>query len=154
MNTESRNQSSMHIDKMSTKDWGFVILENDKANSSHTFMNQHGHSVDWEFYINTAKITNVAEVDKSFRIIAKDAKGNNISSTAPASKPSSTTTMYTAEAYGQNSEAYKTINVPEYRMDVVPYITKIETKERQSSKSCKASINLGYLSFRRKYCFI
>ena len=112
-------------DKVSEYGWGFKVLDSDDVNANHTFMSQSGHSIDWEFYIDTAKINKTCGLDKSFKILALDAKNKNQSVQSEVSKPNSTTTPYTTLAY--TDKTYEQMNVPTYRMDVVPYITKLYT---------------------------
>ena len=64
-------------DKVSENGWGFKVLDSDDVNANHTFMSQSGHSIDWEFYIDTAKINKTCGLDKSFKILALDAKNKN-----------------------------------------------------------------------------
>ena len=112
-------------DKVSENGWGFKVLDSDDVNANHTFMSQRGHSIDWEFYIDTAKINETCGLDKSFKILALDAKNKNQSVQSEVSKPNSTTMPYTTLAY--TDKTYEQMNVPTYRMDVVPYITKLYT---------------------------
>ena len=118
-------------DKVSENGWGFKVLASDDVNASHTFMSQSGHSVDWEFFIDTAKIKGTCGLDKSFKILALDAKNKNQSAQSEVSKPDSTTTPYTTVAY--TDKTYEQMNVPAYRMDVVPYISGIHTMQRTQS---------------------
>lgn len=118
-------------DKVSENGWGFKVLASDDVNANHTFMSQRGHSIDWEFYIDTAKINKTCGLDKSFKILALDAKNKNQSVQSEVSKPNSTTTPYTTLAY--TDKTYEQMNVPTYRMDVVPYISGIHTMQRTQS---------------------
>ncbi|MCR5124653.1 MAG: hypothetical protein K6B43_05605 [Treponema sp.] len=81
------------------------------------YFGQKGHKVYWTLSIDTSKISTVAEKDVSLTVIAIDHKGNPTVTTAV--KPDTT-------------DGYKvtdgTTNVPTYQMDVVPYITGVETK--------------------------
>jgi hypothetical protein len=83
-------------------DWRFSV---DAAGQ--VYNNSQGHIVNWRLDINTAKISMAAAADRAFRILAQDGNPN--------------------DSGEQNSQtgASKT---PYYQMDVVPYITEIETR--------------------------
>jgi len=73
------------------------------------YFDQRGHFVKWTLSIDTAKIEGVAATDVELTVTAKD-KGNNSSSTEKV----------------ENEDETKE-NVPSYKVDVVPYITGLET---------------------------
>lgn len=77
---------------------------------------QDGHTVDWYLSIDTSMISNVAGKDKAFTIVAMDAAGKK--STIYASGSEDQTKV------DDNGTLHKT---PYYKVDVVPYITGIET---------------------------
>ena len=88
--------------------------------------------VNYKLAVNTAKITTVAATDVAVQVQAKDrgAPTLNAAGTAIASytsKPSNTSTTQTS------GEAYSDDNTPYYKMDVVPYITKISTSNRKKA---------------------
>jgi hypothetical protein len=88
-------------DQWGSKGWKFTV---DTGTQVH---DQTGHRVNWRLDIDTAKIAGTAETNRVFRILAGDAVNN--------SEESDTQTAAGAET-------------PRYRMDVVPYITELETR--------------------------
>ncbi|MFP3043947.1 hypothetical protein LQZ19_19210, partial [Treponema primitia] len=74
---------------------------------------QAGHKVNWRLDIDTNRITNIAAVDRPFRVLARDFP----MPTANTSLEDSTQTIAAAKT-------------PYYRMDVVPYISSITTGVR------------------------
>ena len=85
--------------------------------------------VKFKLAVNTAKITTVAATDVAVQVQAKDrgAPTLNAAGTAIASyTPKSSNTSATQTS----GEAYSDSNTPYYKMDVVPYITKISTGKR------------------------
>jgi hypothetical protein len=86
----------------SKDEWKFTV---DTAGQVHN--NVRGHIVKWRLDINTAKITGVTAADRAFRILSEDAHPND-----------------SAESNVQTG----TFETPYYRMDVVPYITEVETR--------------------------
>jgi hypothetical protein len=86
----------------STDGWHFSV---DAASQVHN--NGQGHLVNWRLDINTAKIKNVAAVDRVFRVLTQDGYPNDS---------------------GESDVQTGTAKTPYYRMDVVPYITEIETR--------------------------
>lgn len=88
--------------------------------------------VNYKLAVNTAKITTVAATDVAVQVQAKDrgaptlnAAGTAIASYTP--KASKTSIIQTS------GEAYSDDNTPYYKMDVVPYITKISTSNRKKA---------------------
>jgi hypothetical protein len=73
---------------------------------------QEGHKVTWQLDVDTTRIAGVAAVDRIFRIIARDQR--------PAANTPNEDTVQTSAAAKTNY----------YRMDVVPYVTGIETPVR------------------------
>ncbi|GHV68189.1 hypothetical protein AGMMS49928_07040 [Spirochaetia bacterium] len=94
------------IDKWSTDDGWKMTLSNE-------VINEDGHSVDWRLDLDTNKrlVANLVKADQAFRIRVRDTFVNN--------SPDPGTAQTTAAA----KTAY-------YRMDVVPYISGIETSVR------------------------
>ncbi|AEF84647.1 hypothetical protein TREPR_2079 [Treponema primitia ZAS-2] len=72
---------------------------------------QEGHKVNWRLDLDTSKIADYAASDRAFRVIARD------SSNTPSLGTATQTTTAAAKT-------------PYYRMDVVPYISKISTGVR------------------------
>lgn len=96
------------------QNWSFAVDEDD----SEAYFNQKGHKIKWSFSIDTAEIDDVAKVDRLARVITMDASSRE--NTSPTS----------ANTSDLSDGKY---NVPSYKMDVVPYISKIETKVRSAS---------------------
>ncbi len=81
------------------------------GSSSAPHFDQNGHKVYWQLDLNTAKITGAADTDVYARILAEDHVPANISS----------------ESASGSSGHDATYNNPFCKMDVVPYITSIDT---------------------------
>ena len=105
--------------------WKFNIVTDvnsklpDSNGEDKAFFDQRGHRVAWELYFDTAHLTNVAGLDKSVRVMAVDSRGT---------LPSRTTNATATDEQKQDGKAYAATNKPTYQMDVVPYITEIETE--------------------------
>ncbi len=106
--------------------WKFNIVTDvnsklpDSNGEDKAFFDQRGHRVAWELYLDTAKLTNVAGLDKSVRVMAVDSRGT---------LPSSTTNATATDEQKEDGKAYAATNKPTYKMDVVPYITAIHTRD-------------------------
>lgn len=98
-------------DQWTTNGWEFSV--NDVS------LSQEGHQISWQLDWDTSRITNVAATDRNIRILAVDRRGDrtNASSESAVNSPSDVTTN----------------NRPFYRVDVVPYITSINTPNRTAS---------------------
>ena len=94
--------------------WNFAVDESD----SEAYFNQRGHKIKWTFSIDTAEIDGVAKNDRTAHVLTLDASSKQNTSPTTASTSDTTDGKY---------------NVPSYRMDVVPYITGIVTRERAFS---------------------
>jgi hypothetical protein len=92
------------IDRWVDKGWKFTV--NTGAGSDHVH-DQTGHSVSWRLDIDSSRIAGVAAEDRAFRILAKDGVPND-------SAESNTQTAADQTSY--------------YRMDVIPYVTEVETR--------------------------
>lgn len=103
------------MDQWSAQGWKFTVTPD--------YLDQTGHRVTWQLDINTAKITNVAAIDRLIRVIAEDGRVDALENPTP--NPSSEIPNPTA--------VVSTNNVPKYRMDVVPYISSISTPKRTTS---------------------
>jgi hypothetical protein len=90
------------IDQWETGGWKFTV---DTANQVH---DQSGHQVSWRLDIDTAKITNAADTNREFRTLARDGNTN--------------------DSVENNTQTEAGAETPYYRMDVVPYITEVETR--------------------------
>lgn len=92
------------------------------------YFNQNGHKVFWTLSLNTEKITGSANADVSVTVKATDAKGSNETSTTNI-------VAATTDSEGNRTIVDGTTNYPIYKMDVVPYITKVTTYLSNMSKS-------------------
>ncbi len=131
------------------KGWGFVAED--------VYLNGNGHMVHWTLTVDTAKRTNVAEVDKAIVVYAIDARGTDDTKTSNHSGTTQTTltsykwgdvsegesalSTYFTDIYGNtpvtestpaSTVVYKSPvasnMTPYYKVDVVPYITEIKTE--------------------------
>lgn len=90
-------------------------------------LDQGGHRVNWTFSIDTEKITDVADADVNLTVSATD-KGSNSSSTEKV-----------------ESEDKTKKNVPSYKVDVVPYITGVQTALSVVNKRYPTSVSRSAL---------
>ena len=95
--TMNDNGWCFSVDKTGTKD-------------NPAYLSQKGHKVFWTLSIDTSKIANTAQKDVKARLLSEDKSGLLVSMTAST-----------------GSTLDGSYNVPFYQMDVVPYITEIET---------------------------
>ena len=105
------------VGSLATEGYEFTILQN-----TNSFDVDHGHSVDWSLIWDSSKIGNGAAADVNFQVLAYD-DAINAGQTANLS----------------DSKGYK--------MDVVPYITNIETalsKLKSNNPSVYARTALGH----------
>lgn len=79
------------------------------------YMNQNGHKVNWTVALDTAALSDVAHENAVFTVIANDQKTGSANSSAASTGTDTGTTDATKHK-------------PSYQMDVVPYITGIETQ--------------------------
>ena len=87
--------------------------------SDTAYFGQKGHKVYWTLDLDTEKISKVAQNDVSLTVTAKDA----------ANKTTSANSITAPVVSGSNRTVTDgTTNKPTYKMDVVPYITGIETQ--------------------------
>jgi hypothetical protein len=94
------------VDRYNTNGWKFTV-----TNEHH---DQQGHSVKWRLDLNTAKVAGVASVDRVLRVVAKDIRSN---------------TQNYSDKTGTN-QTTALAKTARYRMDIVPYISGIETPNR------------------------
>lgn len=78
---------------------------------------QEGHTAEWKVVVDTEKLSGSAGLDKSLYVIATDAKGSN---------------QNVVSGIGSTTGSTKTAR---YRVDIVPYITDIETGRSSFSRS-------------------
>ena len=109
----------------STIDSGFEFIVEEVS------LDQGGHKVNWTLSIDTEKINRVASADVNLTVSATD-KGSNSSSTEKV-----------------ESEDKTKKNVPSYKVDVVPYITGVQTALSTKKGSNPSIVNrtaLGHYS--------
>ena len=96
---------------LATNGWAMTIDSADNAaDETYNYFGQNGHKVHWELALDTEKITGVAATDITVTVAAVDTKSNN--STGRAASDAT-----------DDATAHK----PGYKMDVVPYITSLDT---------------------------
>ncbi len=99
------------------------------------YLSQDGHRVTWQLDWDSAKLSTVVGTDKQIRIIAVDGRagGGNASSESSA---------------GSRPDVVAEYNKPSYRVDVVPYVTKVTTalkgKLKTSIKEAYSRTALGH----------
>ncbi len=111
----------IHGASMDLYGWDFSVTKDS--------IDQTGHKVEWTLHWDSQKIAGVVGLDKTITISAKDASGNDTVNEDVTGKDPVT-----------NEEIV--INKPTYRVDVVPYITKVSTKISKD-KSTNARTALG-----------
>lgn len=128
----AKNKWSVAPAKMETAGWEFAVEEE--------YFDQNGHKVRWMLSLDTARLENIAGTDIEFRIMAVDHLKNN---DHKSSDSNSINTLDDA-SIDKSDAVY---NKPAYRMDVVPYITKILTKLsnlKKNNPSVYARTALGH----------
>jgi len=93
------------VDRFAANGWKFSIINNT--------INQDGHRVDWQLDFDSRRITNVASLDNILTVVARDTTANE-------------STIGTVQTTSTTKTSY-------YRFDVVPYISSIETPNRNQS---------------------
>ena len=109
--------------------WRFTV--------SPDYLDQTGHKVNWQLDFDTSFVTGRAALDRYIRVLAEDKR------TAPNAS---------SEALNATADI-TTNNVPYYQMDVVPYISSIETELGNSNplnRSISARSATGKYSVWRK----
>ncbi|MDD5776548.1 MAG: hypothetical protein PUD33_02850, partial [Treponema sp.] len=84
------------------------------------YFDQKGHKVNWTLTIDTARISKVTAVDAEFAIMAVDHVNTD------ANKSSETDHIEVTES-GQTDTSDNVYNKPKYKVDVVPYIKRLDT---------------------------
>ena len=84
------------------------------------YFDQKGHKVNWTLTIDTARISKVTAVDAEFAIMAVDHVNTD------TNKSSETDHIVVTDS-GQTDTSDNVYNKPKYKVDVVPYITEVET---------------------------
>lgn len=98
-------------------EWTISTDESDASRNyaDDCYLEQKGHKIYWTVSIDTAQISDVAATDVKLTVTANDTKVSSTSATTTSSTPS---TSYLDA---------KDNHVPSYRVDVVPYVTKLYT---------------------------
>ena len=100
--------------------WSFRIITDISASDKNfvknddSYFGQKGHKVAWEFSIDTSKINNNVKLDADVIVRAEDTTGNI-----------TLNSVNTSNKTGVDKDAEE--SKPSYKMDIVPYITTIET---------------------------
>ncbi len=116
-----------------TQGWKFTV----DATHEDAYQNDKGHKVIWELELDTTKVTCIAGTDKTISLYVKDVRGVN--------------ETLTNGLYSSNDEVNGTgdtdRNAPNYRVDIVPYITKLSRSntnvETKRSKLGKYQVVIG-----------
>ncbi|MCI7798465.1 MAG: Ig-like domain repeat protein, partial [Spirochaetia bacterium] len=107
--------------KTESNSWKFpdATLDNDgwTFEAENEYFDQKGHKVNWTLTIDTSKIAEVAETDVEFAAMAVD-HGKL------ASREDNSNAVTES---GETDTSDKVYNKPKYRVDVVPYITGLDT---------------------------
>ena len=97
---------------MDTDGWEFDVSDD--------YFDQNGHKVNWTLSVDTSKLSGIAGTDIDFKVMAVDHvktdKHKSAEIDSSAVNPDGTT-----------NTADNVYNKPKYRMDVVPYITGLDT---------------------------
>lgn len=107
-----KNKWSVAPAKMETAGWEFAVEEE--------YFDQNGHKVRWMLSLDTARLEKIAGTDIEFSVMAVDHMKTD---GHKSSKLNSTDTLDDA-SIDKSDAVY---NKPAYRMDVVPYITGLDT---------------------------
>ena len=117
---EDEEETAAEVTYTDKDGWSFRIItdisDTDKnfVKNGDSYFGQNGHKVAWEFSIDTSKIKNNVKLDANVVVRAEDMTGNiTLNSEATSDKTGA----------DKDAEARK----PSYQMDIVPYITTIET---------------------------
>jgi len=100
------------------------------------YFGQKGHKIFWTLSINTEKLTSIAAENMKLTVLATDLASNEtkLSETVNETTVSKIVAPVVTEDYipasqtGTRTVTDGTTNYPEYQVDVVPYVTGVETK--------------------------
>lgn len=98
--------------KMETEGWEFDVSDD--------YFDQNGHKVNWTLSIDTSKLSGIAGTDIDFKVMAVDYVKNDKHKSAEIDSSD-------VNPDGTTNTADNVYNKPAYRMDVVPYITGLDT---------------------------
>ena len=119
------------IDGDSAAGWYFTVSS---AEDDGAYSNRDGHKVKWSLCYDTSKVTGIAAEDVSVKVTAIDAAGKS-----------------SADRAASEDNNDETKHRPAYKMDVVPYITSVETSLsslKMNNPSVFARTALGHYSIR------
>lgn len=91
-----------------------------KFDVSDDYFDQNGHKVNWTLSIDTSKLSKIAGTDIDFKVMAVDHVKNDKHKSAEIDSSA-------VNPDGTTNTADNVYNKPAYRMDVVPYITGLDT---------------------------
>lgn len=97
---------------METDGWEFDVSDD--------YFDQNGHKVNWTLSIDTSKLSGIAGTDIDFKVMAVD-------HVKTAAHKSAEIDSSAVNSDGTTNTADNVYNKPKYRMDVVPYITGLDT---------------------------
>lgn len=97
---------------METEGWKFDVSDD--------YFDQNGHKVNWTLSIDTSKLSEIAGTDIDFKVMAVDHVKNDKHKSAEIDSSA-------VNPDGTTNTADNVYNKPAYRMDVVPYITGLDT---------------------------
>ena len=107
------------------------------------YFGQKGHKIFWTLSINTEKLSSVAAKDMKLTVIATDlaknetvlSEGSGESAVSKIVEPVVTADYIPASQSGSRTVEDGITNYPQYQVDVVPYVTVVETALRAKLKS-------------------
>ncbi len=100
--------------------WEFTVQDE--------YFNQYGHRVRWTLSIDTSKIAGVAGTEKTLYMLAVDHNAETTATTKVSAFTAADTDSLKTADDGTN-------NVPSYKVDVVPYVSKVYTKLAKNKNS-------------------
>ena len=100
--------------------WEFTVQDE--------YFNQYGHRVRWTLSIDTSKIDGVAGTEKTLYMLAVDHNAETTATTKVSAFTAADTDSLKTADDGTN-------NVPSYKVDVVPYVSKVYTKLAKNKNS-------------------
>lgn len=110
--------------KTESNSWKFpsATLDNDgwTFKAEDEYFDQKGHKVNWTLTIDTARISTVTAVDAEFAIMAVDHVNTD------ANKSNESNHIEVTDS-GQTDTSDNVYNKPKYKVDVVPYIKRLDT---------------------------
>lgn len=113
------------LDRWATDGWKFTVTP--------ASLGQEGHLVQWRLDWDSARVTNVAALNRVIRVLALDKRAS------PQPNASSETLVPSGGVAAKN--------VPSYQVDVVPYVSNIKTRLSNAYSSNWSVINRSALGY-------